>query len=268
MVPTLTMLGRSWCPWSRDAGIAVAVATGVIMCRRRSTDGHPDPRCFGSTVHTADPVVDSPRPVRRPAAFHAVGGSSPRGDSTRCLTVLIGVGGRALPVRRAGRCTSAATTGRVGRTLTFVVGGLGAFFFATSSGLAAYDTTLLSVHMVQHMVLSMVVPLFLRARRAGHAGAAHPAARGRAGWLLAVLHSRVGEGAVLPAAHASLLFVISPWALYFSGWYDATLHSTFAARADARAPRAWSAACSSGRWWASTRCPGGSATRSGCCWSC
>ena len=23
-----------------------------------------------------------------------------------------------------------------------------------------------------------------------------------------------------------LLFVISPWALYFSGWYDATLHST------------------------------------------
>ena len=22
IVPTLTMLGRSWCPWSRDAGIA------------------------------------------------------------------------------------------------------------------------------------------------------------------------------------------------------------------------------------------------------
>ncbi len=34
-------------------------------------------------------------------------------------------------------------------------------FFATSSGLGAYDTTLLSVHMVQHMLLSMLVPLFL-----------------------------------------------------------------------------------------------------------
>ncbi|GAA2148148.1 hypothetical protein GCM10009844_26200 [Nocardioides koreensis] len=32
IVPTLTMLGRSWCPCSRDAGIAVvAVATGAIM---------------------------------------------------------------------------------------------------------------------------------------------------------------------------------------------------------------------------------------------
>ncbi|GAB6984788.1 hypothetical protein JCM10369A_13120 [Nocardioides pyridinolyticus] len=31
IVPTLTMLGRSWCPCSREAGIAVAVATCVIM---------------------------------------------------------------------------------------------------------------------------------------------------------------------------------------------------------------------------------------------
>ena len=44
--------------------------------------------------------------------------------------------------------------------MAFVVG-MAAFAFATSSGLAAYDTTLLSVHMVQHMVLSMLVPLAL-----------------------------------------------------------------------------------------------------------
>src|SRR3954447_18920669 len=43
MVPTLTMLGRSSCPWSREAGIVVeAVATGAIMSRPRR-DGHPDP---------------------------------------------------------------------------------------------------------------------------------------------------------------------------------------------------------------------------------
>ena len=43
----------------------------------------------------------------------------------------------------------------------FVGVGMGLFYVATSSGLAAYDTTLLSVHMVQHMVLSMLVPLSL-----------------------------------------------------------------------------------------------------------
>jgi hypothetical protein len=43
IVPTLTMLGRSWCPWSREAGIVVeAVATGAIMSRAFS-GGHPDP---------------------------------------------------------------------------------------------------------------------------------------------------------------------------------------------------------------------------------
>jgi hypothetical protein len=37
------MLGRSWCPWSREAGIVVeAVATGAIMSRR-VRPGHPDP---------------------------------------------------------------------------------------------------------------------------------------------------------------------------------------------------------------------------------
>src|SRR3954470_22697144 len=43
IVPTLTMLGRSWCPWSREAGIVVeAVATRLIMARAVPA-GHPDP---------------------------------------------------------------------------------------------------------------------------------------------------------------------------------------------------------------------------------
>jgi hypothetical protein len=37
------MLGRSWCPWSREAGIVVeAVATRAIMSRPLE-EGHPDP---------------------------------------------------------------------------------------------------------------------------------------------------------------------------------------------------------------------------------
>ena len=31
MVPTATMLGRSWCPCRREAGMVAVVATGVIM---------------------------------------------------------------------------------------------------------------------------------------------------------------------------------------------------------------------------------------------
>ena len=49
----------------------------------------------------------------------------------------------------------------VARTISFVVLGMGTFAVAVMSGVGAYDTVLLSVHMVQHMVLSMVVPLFL-----------------------------------------------------------------------------------------------------------
>jgi len=109
------------------------------------------------------------------------------------------------------------------RSLAFLGGGCGSIALATVSPLAAYDTTLLSVHMAQHMVLSMLAPVFLalgapvtlwlRTLPAG------PRAR-----LLAVLHSRLAR--VLTFAPVAFgVFVLSPWALYFSGWYEATLQS-------------------------------------------
>ncbi len=111
----------------------------------------------------------------------------------------------------------------VGRTLSFVVLGQGTFFFATSSGLGTYDTSLLSVHMVQHMVLSMAVPLFLALGAPVTLMLRTLPTRPRR-WLLAVLHSKVAL--VLSFAPLTfLLFVVSPWALYFSSWYDASLRS-------------------------------------------
>jgi cytochrome c oxidase assembly factor CtaG len=112
----------------------------------------------------------------------------------------------------------------VGRTIAFGVG-IGAFYLATSSGLAAYDTTLVSLHMVQHMVLSMVVPLAL-ALAAPVTLALRTLPRTPRRWLLAVLHSRVAKVLAFPPL-AFALYVVSPWALYFSGWYDASLHSVF-----------------------------------------
>jgi putative copper resistance protein D len=79
--------------------------------------------------------------------------------------------------------------------------------------------------MVQHMVLAMMVPLCL-ALGAPVTLALRTLPKRPRGWLLAVLHSRVAR--VLSwAPLAFLLFVISPWALYFTGWYDASLRSTY-----------------------------------------
>ncbi len=113
----------------------------------------------------------------------------------------------------------------VGRTIAFVGVGMGSFYVATASGLASYDSTLLSVHMVQHMVLSMVVPMAL-ALGAPVTLALRTLPAGPRRWLLAVLHSRVARVLSFPPL-AFGLYVVSPWALYFTGWYDASLSSTY-----------------------------------------
>ena len=113
----------------------------------------------------------------------------------------------------------------LGRTVAFVGLGLGTFYVVTSSGLAAYDTALLSVHMVQHMALSMLVPLAL-ALGAPVTLALRVLPRRPRGWLLAVLHSRPVKVLSFPPL-AFALFVLSPWILYFSSWYDASLRSVY-----------------------------------------
>ncbi len=137
--------------------------------------------------------------------------------------VLVAVGAAYLygvaVLRRRGDTWSWARTG------SFVVLGLGSMTVATQSALAAYDTVLLSAHMVQHMLLSMVSPVFL-ALGAPVTLALRTLTRTPRGWLLAVLHSRVARVLSFPPV-AFLVFVLSPWALYLTGWYDATLRSLF-----------------------------------------
>jgi cytochrome c oxidase assembly factor CtaG len=114
---------------------------------------------------------------------------------------------------------------QLGRTLSFVLVGTGGAALATVSGLAAYDDTLLSVHMVQHMILTMLVPLAM-ALGAPVTLALRTLPRRPRRWLLAVLHSRVAKVLSFPPLTFTL-YVITPWALYFSGWYAATLHSDY-----------------------------------------
>ena len=79
--------------------------------------------------------------------------------------------------------------------------------------------------MVQHMILAMVVPLAM-ALGAPITLALRTLPRRPRRWLLAVLHSRVAKVLTFPPLTFTL-FVITPWALYFSGWYAATLHSDY-----------------------------------------
>lgn len=111
------------------------------------------------------------------------------------------------------------------RTVSFIVLGLGSVVIATQSFLATYDTTLFSVHMVQHMVLSMVSPIFL-ALGAPVTLALRTLARAPRRWLLAVLHSRVAKVLTFPPLTWSA-FVGTPFALYFSPWYELTLRNTY-----------------------------------------
>jgi cytochrome c oxidase assembly factor CtaG len=109
----------------------------------------------------------------------------------------------------------------IGRTLAFVVGGLGTVAVATLSGLAAYDESLFAVHMVQHMLLSMVATVFL-ALGAPITLALRTLPPRPRGVLMAVLHSRFVRAISFPLV-PWLLYVASPFALYFTGWYEATL---------------------------------------------
>jgi cytochrome c oxidase assembly factor CtaG len=113
----------------------------------------------------------------------------------------------------------------IARTLSFVVVGMGGAAFATVSGLAAYDDTLLSVHMVQHMILTMLVPLAM-ALGAPVTLALRTLPRRPRRWLLTVLHSRAAKVLSFPPLTFTL-YVVTPWALYFSGWYAATLHNDY-----------------------------------------
>jgi putative membrane protein len=108
-----------------------------------------------------------------------------------------------------------------GRTTAFLVGGVGIIAFAGMSGLGSYDDVSFAVHMVQHMLLSMVAPIFL-ALGAPITLALRTTPKVVRRRLLAVLHSRLARVLSFPLVGWAF-FVASPFALYFTGWYPATL---------------------------------------------
>ncbi|GGO73413.1 cytochrome c oxidase assembly protein [Nonomuraea cavernae] len=107
-----------------------------------------------------------------------------------------------------------------GRTVSWFAG-VAILVFATQSGLARYAKVMFDVHMIEHMTLSMIVPIFLvlggpvtlalRAIRP----AVRRGDRGPREWLTTILHSRVVRVLAHPAI-ATALFIVSTYALYFT----------------------------------------------------
>ncbi|GJF10376.1 ABC transporter permease [Mycolicibacterium cyprinidarum] len=117
----------------------------------------------------------------------------------------------------------------VGRTVAWLLGCF-ALLVTTSSGIGRYMPAMFSMHMIAHMLLSMLVPILLvlgapvtLALRALPA-AARDQPPGPREWLLAALHSRVSKVLTNPFI-ATALFVVGFYGLYFGGIFDATAGS-------------------------------------------
>ncbi len=109
----------------------------------------------------------------------------------------------------------------IARTLLFLVPGLGSIAFVTVSGIGVYDDTLLSVHMIQHMVLGMIAPIFLALGAPVTLALRTLPTRPRK-VLVRALHSRPAKVLSFPLL-AYAIFVANPFALYFTGLYRASL---------------------------------------------
>ena len=114
-----------------------------------------------------------------------------------------------------------------GRTIAWLCG-CAALLLATSSGIGRYGSAMFSVHMAEHMILSMLVPILLvmggpvtlALRALPPAGRTAPP--GPREWLLAGVHSPWARFFTHPLV-ALPLFVGSYYGLYFSGLFAAAL---------------------------------------------
>ncbi|WP_227999179.1 cytochrome c oxidase assembly protein [Nocardia australiensis] len=117
----------------------------------------------------------------------------------------------------------------LGRTIAWL-SGCAVLLFATSSGVGRYSPAMFSVHMGQHMAISMLAPiLFALGGAVTLALRALPPA-GRGGipgpreWIQAAVHNPVSRFLTHPIV-ASVIFVGGFYALYMGGIYDSFVDS-------------------------------------------
>ncbi len=110
------------------------------------------------------------------------------------------------------------------RTIAFA-GGIASMLLVVSTGVGGYSMQLFSVHMGQHMVLSMVAPIFLLLGAPVTLALRVLRPRGRPRRVvLAVLHSRFAK-VVSSGLFSTPLFILSLFGLYFTPLFDFLMSS-------------------------------------------
>ena len=117
----------------------------------------------------------------------------------------------------------------IGRTLSFITG-ISLLLWATSGGVSKYAMVTFSAHMIQHMTLSMVAPIFIilgmpvtLALRA-LPSAADPEHRNARAWILAGIHSPYSRFISQPLV-VLVIFTFGIYGLYFTSFFSTLMAS-------------------------------------------
>ena len=109
----------------------------------------------------------------------------------------------------------------VSRTLSWCVGGAGVLAIALLSALGTYDTVLFSVHMVQHILLSMVAPILMAVGAPSTLLLRNLGVLGRKR-VVAVLHSWPAKVLTWPPLTTAAM-IANPYLVYMTPLYPLTL---------------------------------------------
>ena len=121
------------------------------------------------------------------------------------------------------RLAARGDTWPVGRTLAWCVGGAGTIAIALLSALGTYDTVLFSVHMVQHILLSMIAPVLMAVGAPITLLLRNLGALGRKR-VVGILHSWPIRVLTWPPLGAALM-IANPYLLYMTGLYPLSLEN-------------------------------------------
>nr|WP_238345174.1 cytochrome c oxidase assembly protein [Actinopolymorpha cephalotaxi] len=152
---------------------------------------------------------------------------------TDALVLVAAATGVVLYLRGVWRLRTRDLRWPVGRTISWLLG-VAVTVFVLCSGIATYAPAMFSVHMAQHMTLTMLSPILLamgapvtlalRALPAGRRAEDGGRERGMREWILTVLHSRVVRVFTHPLV-ALALYVLSLYAFYFTRLFASAMSS-------------------------------------------
>ena len=117
----------------------------------------------------------------------------------------------------------------IGRTISFVIG-VSLMIWASSSGIAKYAMVSFSAHMIQHMVLSMITPIFLVLSAPVTLALrvlptqSDPTQRNAREWILAIIHSSYSKLITHPVL-VLIIFTFGLYGVYFTPLFAELMRS-------------------------------------------